>query len=90
MGGRAAAKNIGTALTSVAPDVTTRLIGDPSRLSQILMNLVGNAHEVPGRPATWCCVWSRILRCTPRGTTAVLGAEIQGIGIPAEKLKSDL
>ena len=31
MAGRAAAKGAGTPLTSMAPDVTTRLIGDPSR-----------------------------------------------------------
>jgi PAS domain S-box-containing protein len=42
MAGRATAQGL-ELLVDVAPDVPTSLIGDPSRLRQILINLIGNA-----------------------------------------------
>ena len=85
MGGRAAAKDL-ELLSRVAPDVTTRLIGDPSRLSQILMNLVGNAIKFTETGD----VVLRVEQDPAVHTRGTLRFSVQdtGIGIPAEKLKA--
>ena len=75
----------GLALVSeVAPNVPNGLIGDPTRLRQVLLNLLGNAIKFTesGEVA---------LRVTPDADSAVPGAlrfaiSDTGIGIPGEKL----
>ena len=67
----------------IAPDVPPSLIGDPGRLRQVLLNLVGNAVKFTdeGEVSVDVSVSERsdhdvLLRCTVRDT---------GIGIPEEK-----
>jgi CheY-like chemotaxis protein len=68
----------------IAPKVPTDLVGDPTLLSQVLLNLVGNAIKFTesGEVA---------LRVTPDADSSVPGAvrftiSDTGIGIPGEKL----
>ena len=67
----------------IAPDVPATLVGDPGRLRQILLNLVGNAVKFTdtGEVGVEVTVAERsdddvLLRCTVRDT---------GIGVPEDK-----
>jgi PAS domain S-box-containing protein len=70
--------------SAVAPDVPAVLLGDPVRLRQVLLNLVGNAlkfsHE--GRVTVTC------RKVRQHGEDVLLRFEIRdtGIGIPKERL----
>ncbi len=68
----------------IAPDVPTRLRGDPARLRQLLANLLGNAIKFTARGDIFCDV-----SCTSkadRQATLVLAVHDTGIGIPPDKL----
>ena len=82
LGLRAAEKGIDL-IFRVAPDVPAALSGDPGRLRQILVNLLGNAVKFTDRGEVFADVWlenrtdSRVrLHCAVQDT---------GIGIPADK-----
>jgi two-component system, sensor histidine kinase and response regulator len=69
---------------SVAPDVAVDFIGDPNRLKQVLLNLIGNAIKFTDKGEV-------VLRVIQDPDPKQLGAlrfmvSDTGIGIPAEKL----
>ena len=69
---------------SVAPNVPIHFVGDPNRLRQVLLNLIGNAIKFTEHGEV-------VLRVTHDPDKAQLGAlrfmvSDTGIGIPAEKL----
>jgi len=81
--GRADEKGL-VLLCEIAPETPTDLVGDPTRLRQVLLNLLGNAIKFTesGEVA---------LRVTPDADSSVPGAlrftiSDTGIGIPGEKL----
>ena len=79
---RAHSKNLELAYR-IAPEVPARLAGDPGRLRQILLNLVGNAIKFTQRGEVVLYVDEE----NRKGNTAELHFRVvdTGIGIPAEK-----
>jgi signal transduction histidine kinase/DNA-binding response OmpR family regulator/HPt (histidine-containing phosphotransfer) domain-containing protein len=71
--------------TNVAPDVPVQLTGDPGRLRQIIVNLVGNAIKFTdhGRVA----VGVSVLQRESRGVRLRFSVSDTGIGISPEKQK---
>ena len=68
---------------SIAPRVPTHLLGDPLRISQILLNIVGNAIKFADRGE----VSVRLLLAEENSASALLRMEIrdEGIGLSAEQ-----
>src|ERR1700675_3264008 len=70
----------------IAPNVPTDLVGDPTRLRQVLLNLIGNAIKFTASGEV-------SLRVAPAADSSVRTAlrftiSDTGIGIPSEKLDS--
>jgi CheY-like chemotaxis protein len=84
LGVRAAAKNLELAC-DFAPDVPSRVLGDPGRLRQILVNLTGNAIKFTEHGA----VVIRVERLSQTGGEVELHFSVNdtGIGIPVSKQK---
>ena len=83
VGARAKEKGLAL-LCEIAPDVPNNVVGDPTRLRQVLMNLLGNAIKFTGADTV-------SLRVTLDGdlvSPTLLRFSVQdtGIGIPDEKL----
>jgi two-component system sensor kinase len=70
----------------VAPDVPATLSGDPGRLRQILVNLLGNAVKFTDRGEVFAdvCLEKR----TDSSVRLHFAVQDTGIGIPADKLES--
>jgi signal transduction histidine kinase/CheY-like chemotaxis protein len=81
-GARAQEKQL-TLEVEVAPDVPTRLVGDPVRIRQILVNLVGNAIKFTDRGL----VAVRVAATPVDGAVVELALTVRdtGIGIPEAK-----
>jgi len=77
------AKETGVALvTDIAPDVPDALLGDPSRVRQVVLNLVGNALKFTERGSVTIAVTTEPTADGPRLEIAVVDT---GIGIPEHK-----
>jgi len=82
---RAAEKEL-ELMCHVAPDVPRWLIGDPSRLRQVLVNLVGNAIKFTEAGEIEIAV--RCLRAGDADAELELAVRDTGVGIPAERLNA--
>ncbi|MBZ5575569.1 MAG: response regulator [Acidobacteriia bacterium] len=70
-------------LCRIAPDVPDALIGDPGRLRQVLLNLVGNAIKFTAEGEILVEIAVQALTATD--VTLACAVSDTGIGIPAEK-----
>ncbi len=70
----------------IAPDVPDALVGDPGRLRQILVNLVGNAIKFTERGEVVVSVEREV--ATPGDLHLHFTVTDTGIGIPADKLRT--
>lgn len=70
----------------VAPEVPERLCGDPGRLKQILINLIGNSIKFTGQGEIEVAV--ALVRQDQDSTELQFSIRDTGIGIPAEKQSS--
>jgi two-component system sensor histidine kinase/response regulator len=83
MGPRAEEKGIDFVF-EVAPDVPDRLIGDPGRLRQVILNLVGNAIKFTDRGQIKVDVFAA--QAGGAECAVQFAVHDSGIGIPREKL----
>jgi signal transduction histidine kinase/CheY-like chemotaxis protein/streptogramin lyase len=70
-------------LCRVAPEVPDELVGDPHRLRQIVLNLVGNAIKFTERGEV--AIEIAIESCAGEGVMLHFRVADTGVGIPAEK-----
>ena len=72
---------------NVAPEVPAAVLGDPVRLNQVLVNLVGNAIKFTRRGGVTVTVESLLpVASSPQHQQIRFGVRDTGIGIPADKL----
>ncbi|MBX7137862.1 MAG: response regulator [Oligoflexia bacterium] len=83
-------KSKGVALEHrISPSVPDHLIGDVGRISQILVNLIGNAHKATAQGGTVRLSIESVEAEAETNTQVqlMLAVEDNGIGIPAEQLE---
>lgn len=71
-------------LITINPDVPIHLKGDPFRLNQILLNLVGNALKFTSKGSVH--IMAELKKKTAQHHTVLFSVTDTGIGIPAEKI----
>jgi signal transduction histidine kinase/DNA-binding response OmpR family regulator len=71
-------------VVDVEPDVPAHVLGDPGRLRQVIVNIVGNAIKFTEKGE----IVVRVARSAPDGDGTILHISVSdsGIGIPAAKL----
>lgn len=69
---------------SIAPDIHPHLLGDPTRLRQILINLIGNALKFTQKGSVQVSVTKQSLEDTSESITIAI--KDSGIGIAPERL----
>ena len=85
MAPRAAEKGI-ELIVHYADDTPQRVVGDPGRVRQILLNLVSNAVKFTERGHVLVSV--RTTSCADGVAALTIGVEDTGIGIPSDKVDS--
>ncbi|MDI1337401.1 MAG: ATP-binding protein [Lacunisphaera sp.] len=71
---------------AVSPAVPAKLIGDPKRVRQILLNFVSNALKFSGRGKVCVTVWCKTM--SPAATEVIFAVSDEGPGIsPAEQAR---
>lgn len=70
-------------LHRVAPDMPQEIVGDPGRLRQVIVNLVGNAVKFTERGEVFVNAWVESRNATH--ATLHFSVHDTGIGIPADK-----
>ncbi len=86
MSPRASEKGLGF-IDSVSPDVPDRLVGDPGRLRQVLLSLVGNAIKFTNRELIEVQVLAVNEEANPEGCALHFSIRDSGVGMAREKLK---
>lgn len=84
MMGKAKEKNLGLVF-ACDEDVPDHLLGDPTRLTQIIINLTGNAIKFTQKGNIH--VRARVLKKEDENTVLEFSVEDTGIGIPEDKVK---
>ncbi len=69
----------------VAPDLPARVMGDPNRLRQILVNLIGNAVKFTARGEVVVSLRHRPVPDNPEAVMLEFSVRDTGIGIPRER-----
>jgi two-component system sensor kinase len=69
----------------VAPDLPGRFLGDPGRIRQVVVNLVGNAVKFTSEGEVFVNVWKEHIEEDQIGVHFVV--EDTGIGVPEDKLE---
>jgi signal transduction histidine kinase/DNA-binding NarL/FixJ family response regulator len=70
---------------AISPAVPHRLLGDPKRVRQILLNFVSNALKFSGRGQVSVTVWCKTL--SPASTEVIFAVSDEGPGISPEEQK---
>ncbi|MDE2442451.1 MAG: PAS domain-containing protein, partial [Betaproteobacteria bacterium] len=70
-------------IADVQPDVPSRIVGDPTRLRQVIINLVGNAIKFTERGEV--AIRVELDQCTERSVFLRFSIRDTGMGVPADK-----
>jgi signal transduction histidine kinase/ActR/RegA family two-component response regulator len=84
LGVRAHEKQLALTCT-IAPETPAQLVGDPMRIRQVLLNLVGNAIKFTEQGGV--TLSTQVIARSPHLVRLLVEVQDSGIGIPADKLQ---